>query len=185
MFTKFLETYGSLASTKDIPSDDLEKIKSAIPFELLELFQEGEGSLMNGFLWIVNPNKHQELVDEAYLPFSTPTVCFARDAFGSFYLWEDNSIIYVDINSSKSEVVGTKIKVFFDLKMTDSGFLSKRTSYDKFLKAKDVLGELSADECYGYFPLIGMGGAEKAENLKKVKIKEYISIVAQSLGQIQ
>jgi len=47
MFTKFLETYGSLASTKDIPSDDLEKIKSAIPVELLELLQEGEGSLMN------------------------------------------------------------------------------------------------------------------------------------------
>ena len=30
------------------------------------------------------------------------------------------------------------------------------------------------DECYGYVPLLGLGGSEKVDNLQKVKIKEHI-----------
>ncbi|RNL55849.1 T6SS immunity protein Tdi1 domain-containing protein [Pedobacter jejuensis] len=182
MFTKFIETYGNLENKQEIPSDDLAQVKGAFTPELYELLEQGEGCYMNGFLWVVNPVEYADLVNQIYLPLTSPSVCFARDAFGSLYLWEDNSIIYVDINFTKQEVVGTKANVFFDLKMTDSGFLDKKTPYKNYLKAREKLGELSKDECYGYTPLIGMGGAEKTENLKKVKIKEYISIVAQALG---
>lgn len=113
MFTKFIETYGSIDNKKVIPLDDLERIIGIIPPELSELLLEGEGSYMNGFLWIVNPSEYKDLINVAYDPISLPAVCFARDAFGSFYIWEDNSIICVNINSSKQEVVGARINVFF------------------------------------------------------------------------
>ena len=185
MFAKFIETYGGLDKTGDIPSTDLIGIENLLPAELVELIQQGEGSYMKGFLWIVNPQEFKQIVDEIYIPLTNPAICFARDAFGSLFLWEDNSVIYVDINYSKQEVVGRKLSVFFDLKMTDSGFLSKKTAYDKFVEAEKLLGPPNQDECYGYFPLLGMGGADKIGNLKKVKFREYISIVAQALGQIQ
>ena len=185
MFTKFIETYGGLDKTGDILSTDLDGMGNLLPAELVELLQQGQGNYMKGFLWIVNPQAFKEIVDEIYIPLSNPAICFARDAFGSLYIWEDNSVIYVDIIYSKQEVVGRKISVFFDLKMTDSHFLSKKTAYDKFLEAKKLLGPVDEDECYGYFPLLGMGGADKIDNLKKVKFREYVSIVAQALGQIQ
>ena len=43
---------------------------------------------------------------------------------------------------------------------------------------------LEQDECYGYLPLLGMG-ADRIDNLKKVKLKEYLAIVAQTLGKIE
>jgi hypothetical protein len=184
MLEKFLETYGSLQDKKAIPLTDLEQLKSEVPDELFQVLQSGEGSFMNGYLWIVNPKEYEVLADDVYDPIHPPAICFARDAFGSLFLWEDNAIIYVDVNHSKQEVIGKKISVFFNLKLTDSGFLDKRLPYAEFLKAKIFLGEIKDDECFGYFPLIGMGGPSRIDQLKKVRIKEYVSIVAQSLGKI-
>ncbi|MCZ4223985.1 hypothetical protein [Pedobacter rhodius] len=54
MFTKFTETYGNLENKQEIPSNDLAQVKSTLTPELYELLEQGEGSYMNGFLWIVN-----------------------------------------------------------------------------------------------------------------------------------
>ncbi|WP_420990641.1 T6SS immunity protein Tdi1 domain-containing protein [Chitinophaga sp. CC14] len=35
------------------------------------------------------------------------------------------------------------------------------------------------DECYGYAPLLGLGGKEKIENIEKVKISVHIALIAQ------
>ncbi|GAA5089374.1 DUF1851 domain-containing protein [Chryseobacterium ginsengisoli] len=185
MFEKFIVTYGDIQHRQEISNENLETIKQHLPEDLFVFLQKGKGSYMDGFLWIVNPIEYKDIVDEVYLPLQNPSICFARDAFGNLYLWEDNSIIFVDINHSKQEVVGRKATVFFDLKMTDKGFLEKRLPYNNFLEAKNILGELQSDECYGYQHLLGMGGSEKITNLKKIKVKEYISITAQALGKIQ
>ncbi|WP_029288494.1 T6SS immunity protein Tdi1 domain-containing protein [Pedobacter sp. R20-19] len=185
MFTKFIDTYGNIENNKRIPADDLLRIKGDLSPEIFELLEQGEGSYMDGFLWVVNPLEYTDLISEVYLPITSPSICFARDAFGCLYLWEDESIIFVDIIHTKQELVGRKANVFFNLKMTDIGFLNKKTSFKNYLNAKERLGMPKIDECYGYIPLIGMGGSENVENLEKVKIKEYISIVSQALGQIQ
>ena len=45
--------------------------------------------------------------------------------------------------------------------------------------------ESDYDECFGYTPLLGLGGAEKVENLKKVKLKEHILIITEFMGPVQ
>ena len=45
-------------------------------------------------------------------------------------------------------------------------------------------GKLNFEECFGYVPLLGLGVSEKVENLKKVKIKEYIALITQMIGKI-
>lgn len=47
------------------------------------------------------------------------------------------------------------------------------------------MGVLKYDECFGYVPLLALGGSEKVENLKKVKIKEHIKLITQMVGKIQ
>ena len=46
------------------------------------------------------------------------------------------------------------------------------------------LGKLEYDECFGYVPLLGLGGSEKVDNLDKVKIREHIEIITQLVGKI-
>ena len=36
-----------------------------------------------------------------------------------------------------------------------------------------------------YTPLLGLGGEEKVENLKKVKLKEHILIITEFMGPVQ
>ena len=46
------------------------------------------------------------------------------------------------------------------------------------------MGELKQDECFGYVPLLGLGGSEKIDNLRKVKIREHIELIAKMTGKV-
>lgn len=54
----------------------------------------------------------------------------------------------------------------------------------QYIEAVNKLGKLEQDECFGYVPLLGLGGSEKIQNLKKVKIREYIELISQLVGKI-
>ncbi|WP_420912016.1 T6SS immunity protein Tdi1 domain-containing protein [Listeria cornellensis] len=47
------------------------------------------------------------------------------------------------------------------------------------------LGTPAYDECFGYVPLLALGGAEKVENLQKVKLKEHILLISALVGTIE
>ena len=184
MFKKFIGEYGVIKNTRIIPQVDLEKFKNNFPEELFQFISNGEGSYMDGFFWIVNPIEFNIIADEIYQPLSNPSICFGRDAFGGLYLWEDNSVIYVNVRYGKSQVIGRKVNILFNNIMTDWPYFSEELGLENYFPAKEKLGNLAFDECYGYVPLLGLGGPEKVENLEIVKLKELISIIAQALGKI-
>ena len=46
-------------------------------------------------------------------------------------------------------------------------FLEKYFQIPQYIEAVNKLGKLEQDECFGYVPLLGLGGSEKIQNLKK------------------
>lgn len=64
-------------------------------------------------------------------------------------------------------------------------FAEKFWELDKYNEAVAKLGKLKHDECFGYVPLLGLGGSEKVENLQIVKIKEHIELITQLVGRIE
>lgn len=62
--------------------------------------------------------------------------------------------------------------------------LEKYFQICQYTDAVNKLGKLEQDECFGYVSLLGLGGSEKVDNLKKVKIREYIELISQ-IVQIQ
>jgi hypothetical protein len=185
MFESFLTECGPLQHKKEFDQHSLEQLKDLLPEDMLALISQGEGSYMNGYLWIINPRDYKDTLEEIYTPVENPTSCFARDAFAGLYVWEGESIVYIDVRHGHSKVVGRKIGVFFNKILTDWEYYSEQLHLENFHPAKEVLGDLAFDECYAYVPLLGSGGSEKAENLQKVKIKEHISIIAQTLGKVK
>lgn len=184
MFEPFLTQCGPLQHKKEFNQNSLDQLKDLLPHDLLTLLSQGEGNYMNGYLWIVDPLHYQDTLEEVYTPVEHPSICFARDAFGGLYIWEGESIVYINVRHGNSTVIGRKIGVFFNKIITDWEYLSEELHLENFYPAKETLGDLSFDECYGYVPLPGLGGSEKVENLQKVKIKEHISLISQSLGKI-
>lgn len=171
--------------TNPLPDKILEKYADKVPPEIIELWQHGGvGSYMNDFFWVVNPDDFHLIIDELYIPFKQPCVAIARDAFGDLFLWEKDRVKFVNVRHTYSEVVGRDPQIFFNNIAVNWEHLSRRLKATNFIEASEKLGPLTYDECYGYVPLLSAGGAEKIENLKKVKIKEHLPIIAQFSGKI-
>lgn len=52
-------------------------------------------------------------------------------------------------------------------------------------EAVQKYGEPAFDECFGYVPLLSLGGPEVAENLQKVKLREHLNLITQFSGPVE
>ncbi|WP_343305769.1 T6SS immunity protein Tdi1 domain-containing protein [Chitinophaga niabensis] len=184
MLESFYAQCGPLQSKAEIDPQSLAALKSVLPEELHSLLSQGKGSYMNGYLWIINPEEYKDIAEEIYSPVEQPSICFARDAFGGLFVWENGSIVYLNVRHGLSTVVGRKVSVFFNNILVDWDYISDQLHLENYQPAKEMIGDLNADECYGYVPLLSLGGSEKPENLQKVKLREHISIIAQAAGKV-
>ena len=72
--------------------------------------------------------------------------------------------------------------LYFFKSLESEKFRDEYLIWKPYPKAVENIGDLSYEECFGYTPLLGLGGAEKVENLKKVKLKEHILIITEFMG---
>lgn len=163
----------------------IEKYKSRIPLELISVWEEyGFGSMLNGYLKIVNPDEYQSVVDISYFR-SNLAIPIMVTGFGDIITWEKNE--YVSIIKYKNgtfDIILKRFKHFFNC-LKDEYFIDKYLELNKYNEAIEKYGELEYDKCFGYVPLLGLGGSEKVENLRKVKIREHIELITQLVGKIE
>lgn len=187
MFNDFFAKYSDYIITEKPSKQVIDNYKDKLPDELIEFWQEyGFGIYMNGYLKIVNPEIYQPILNEGYNTENNKEIVFAVTGLGDFIVWVGDAIRLVDFRHGKYAIVNSSnFGRFFEKRLGDDSFLKIEFKNENYLPAKVRLGALEFDECYGYVSLLGMGGSEKAENLQKVKIREYISIIAQILGKIE
>lgn len=68
--------------------------------------------------------------------------------------------------------------------LTDDYFIEKYLEIPQYIEAVKCLGQVEHNECFGYVPVLGLGGSENVENLSKVKIKEHIEVITQLVGKV-
>lgn len=160
------------------------KYEGTLPDELLDLWRRyGFGSFMGGYLKVINPIEYQELIIETYFRGGISVPIFVT-AFGDVIAWEENKYIRMikyKNGSFKGMVSGFK---FFFSDLQEESFIQRFFEISKYNEAVKMWGNIKYDECFGYVPLLGLGGSEKVENLKKVKIREHIEIISQLVGKI-
>ena len=66
----------------------------------------------------------------------------------------------------------------------DNKYVERHFKNKNFYLTLENLGIPAYDECYGYVPLLSLGGAEKPENLQKVKLREHLDIMYQMQGGV-
>ena len=62
--------------------------------------------------------------------------------------------------------------------------MDKKFEYKQYLEAIEKHGVLKYNECFGYVPLLALGGAKRVENLDIVKIREHILVIVALAGPI-
>ena len=180
------EALNDFVFEKKVPKEILKKYENKIPEELYQVWKEyGFWSFMSGYLKIINPDEYQEIVDEDYFREDSPIPLFST-GMGDIIIWEENKyLILLNFKLKDLSVISSGFDFFFEDIVEDEGFGKNDLEWGLYPKAVEKYGQLAYDECFGFVPLLGLGGAEKVENMEKVKLIEHIQVITHLLGPIE
>ena len=130
-----------------------------------------------------------ELLEQSYFASDVSVPIFAT-GFADVITWEENKYVgIVEYRKSDVDIYPFQLKDLLedlanlaDIDSSDTVEFLDNSQYDKAVK---LFGSLEYDECFGYVPLLALGGAEKVEKLQKMKIKPHIDIITQTAGRIE
>jgi len=105
-------------------------------------------------------------------------------AFGDIITWEKGKYVgIVEYRYGRNDIIVTGFDIFISL-LSDESFLNDYLKIDFYKEAVGRFGELSYDECFGYVPILAIGGKETIDSLAKVKIKEHIALITEFIDCI-
>lgn len=162
----------------------ISKYETILPDELMKIWEDcGLGSMYNGYIKVINPEEYQELLNETYFRGKISVPILAT-AFGDVITLEEGQYIGMVKYKNGNFVILAKKFCRFLQNLEDDYFFKKYFQFSQYEEAVRKFGELEYDECFGYVPLLGLGGSEKVENLRKVKIREHIELISQMVGKV-
>jgi hypothetical protein len=155
-----------------------------LPSEMITFWKEfGFGTFYNGYLKAINHNDYKKLIEKSYFQGDVSIPIFAT-AFGDLITWEKNQFVgIVKYRYGENDVISDGFDFFFD-DVTDGELDDDYLSIKQYEAAIKNFGNLEYDECFGYVPLLALGGKESVNNLKKVKIFEHIALITEMSGEI-
>ncbi|AYV70513.1 DUF1851 domain-containing protein [Bacillus sp. PK3-056] len=161
------------------------KYKDKLPGELIEVwYKYGFGTLLNGFLKLINPDEYLDILERCYRRYEQAIPIFTT-SMGDIIVWEkDKYVNLLNFRKGLVHIVSSGFNFFLD-DLKDNDFINDELMWEPYPKAYSKYGRPDYDECFGYTPLLGIGGSEKVENLKKVKIREHILIITEFMGPIE
>ncbi|KEO81840.1 T6SS immunity protein Tdi1 domain-containing protein [Tumebacillus flagellatus] len=168
-----------------VPQETADKFAGKIPAELAAIWQQyGFGTLLTGYLKIINPDQFQDVLHTSYFR-SRVAIPILATAMGDLITWEENRYVrLVNYRKGKFQGISAGFEFFFS-DLEDPQFLTKDLDAAPFLEAVREYGAPKYDECFGYVPLLALGGAEKVENLKKVQLLEHLRLITELVGPIE
>lgn len=170
---------------EEVEQDIISLYNNKIPKKLLDIWKEyGFGSFMDNYIKIINPNEYKELLGVSYFR-GKEAIPVMLTGFGDIITWEKNRYLgIVKYRKGTFDIIEDGFEYFLN-DIMDTEYVRDFLDNSQYQEATIDNGKLNFDECFGYVPLLGLGGSEKVENLKKVKIKEHIELITQMVGKIE
>lgn len=151
----------------DVPEELIKEYEDKLPGELIAFWKEyGFGTFYDGYLKVINPNDYNELIERSYFLGDVSIPIFAT-AFGDLITWEKNQFVgIVKYRFGETDVISMALISFLTMLQTEN-WMKNILSIKQYKAATKKLGKLEYDECFGYVPLLALGGKESVNNLKK------------------
>lgn len=167
-----------------VPEEVITKYEGKIPEQFVEIWRSyGLGTFQQGYFKVINPDDYIEFVRESY--FEKNCIPLLITALGDIIVWErEKYLCTIFYRYNDFDCVDTDECDFFFDDILDADFQKNDLKMKNFKEALQMHGSPAYDECYGYFPLLSLGGAEKPENLQKVKLREHLELMYQMQGGI-
>lgn len=168
----------------DVDERIIREYERKLPSEVINLWCKfGFGTFYNGYLKVINPNDYTNLLEKSYFQGEVSIPIFAT-AFGDLITWEKNQFLgIVKYRYGENDVISDGFEFFFD-DLIEGELDEEFLSISKYNEAIEKYGNLEYNECFGYVPLLAIGGKESVNNIKKVKIREHIALITELAGGI-
>lgn len=179
------ETFKDFMLEKRVDKELINEYKELLPTELLNVWEQyGFGSLLNGYLKIINPKDYIEVLEDSYYA-SSKAIPIMVTGFGDLIIWKENRyIMMLKYKELDSECIASTMKWFWG-DLLDKNYTDDYFELKQYEKAVAKYGKLAYGECFGYTPLLGLGGSKKIANLDKVTIREHIELITAMMGRIE
>ena len=167
----------------DMPQDVIDEYQDQVPSELLQIWQEdGLGTFLNGYLKVINPDDYSELVKETYFRGEVSIPIFVT-AFGDVITWEKSKYVgIIKYNVGNFDIICNGLDLF--LRFIDDNYISENFELPLYHEAVGKYGELDYTQCFGFVPLLALGGFKDVDHLDKVKILEHLYLISELVGGI-
>ena len=168
----------------DMPQDVIDKYQDQVPSELLQIWQEdGLGTFLNGYLKVINPDDYSELVKETYFRGEVSIPIFVT-AFGDVITWEKKEFLgIIKYKDGLFDIFLEDMPMFLKF-LSDTGFTDDYFELPLYQEAVEKHGELDYAQCFGFVPLLALGGFKDVDHLDKVKILEHLYLISELVGGI-
>lgn len=191
MYEKFLEK--NLNSIRQSVDDTfIAKYADLSYTELTTLWQEvGLGSYCDGMLKIINPSDYQYVLNSCYvMEYDKSFLPFMCTAFGDVFAYVknpklNNYIVYLNVRYGTYLILPDNLTVLLNKIIFNQSFLKGWFDLENYPVIQEKLRTPNIDECFGYSPLLAMGGSENFENIEIVKTLPYIDISTQTIGRFK
>lgn len=160
--------------------------------ELTTLWQEvGLGSYCDGMLKIINPSDYQDVLNSCYImDYDKSFLPFMCTAFGDVFAYVKNSrlknyIVYLNVRYGTYLILPDNLVLLLGKIIFNKSILKGWFDLENYPVIQEVIGTPGYDECFGYSPLLALGGSESIENVRIVKTLPYIDISTQTIGRFK
>ena len=144
--------------------------------------EDGLGTFLDGYLKVINPDDYLELLQDSYFRGDIAFPMFVT-AFGDVITWEENAyVLIVQYNIQDCNIIIKRLSHF--LNFLDDEYVLRYFDIPLYKKAVAKHGELAYDECFGFVPLLALGGFKDVDHMEKVKTLEHIYLMYQLTGGV-
>jgi hypothetical protein len=184
-YPKFKKKYGNVIDSRPLLKESILQFQGRLSERLINLLlNDGFGGYANGLIWTIDPLSYKNTIMH-WLALGGNGVPFLRTCFGDILVWDDKSIKpvlkLIDIRHCKKLILPGNIDELFDEEFEDYDYFLYWLKAEEFPAIYEKLGPLKHDECYGYEPVLALGGDEIIDNLKIVKFDVHLNIITQLL----
>ena len=199
-FVKLLQEHGKPQQRTAVGHDEADRYRGRVPDALIRFWLDhGRGCYNDGKDWLCDPAPFIPLVEAVFEgdPEFHPNdfVAIRRSAFSDLTLWSRKLAGPVTVSFNLGEVSAFGAESWIDKKTGQrhsTDFIVGALFYRAKLVAawvteddEDMLplaiercGLLKADEVYGFFPALQIGGTNDVANLRRVKVVEHLLFLA-------
>ncbi|MFI7858122.1 T6SS immunity protein Tdi1 domain-containing protein [Pseudomonas promysalinigenes] len=195
-FNYFFRKHGFPENSYPLTAEELGEIASTLPAQLQEFYSTyGRCTLRSGRIQACHPQDLKPVLKLALGndPALSCKSChaFAYTAFGEIYFYSTTygcgaievltgNVYCENLTSPATGDSDIEYSVYVPFSMSDESLdLDDIDGAPLFKKAQKKLGKIGVGECYGFVPVLDIGGMRSITTLKKERAAEHFSIIAQ------